>query len=62
MKKTGTKIGLGVILIFLSTFTVGNINFSNAEAIGYSIVPLGLIIWGIYLIFSGIKDIKAKKQ
>ena len=57
MKKE-SKIGLGIVLILLSFFTIKNISFANAEAIGFSIVPLGLIVGGVYLVYKGFKDNK----
>lgn len=56
MKYKGSKIALGIFLILLSFFTVENIGFSNAEQVGYSMVPLVLIMVGIYQIFKGIKS------
>ena len=56
MKYNGSKIGLGVVLILLSFFTVGDISFSGAEAIGFSVIPIGLIVGGIYLIYKGTKS------
>lgn len=58
MKYRGSKITLGILLILLSFFTVKDISFANAEATGYSIVPLVLIIGGLYLIYKGTRDTK----
>ncbi len=56
MKNKSSKIGLGILLILLSSFTVGNVCFSSAECLGYSFVPLCLIIGGAYLIYKAIKS------
>lgn len=58
MKYNGSKIGLGVILILLSFFTIKDISFANAEAVGFSVVPIGLIIGGFYLIYKGSRNTK----
>ena len=58
MKYKGSKIGLGIVLILLSLFTVKDINFSTSEAVGFSLVPILLIAGGIYSIYRGFKKDK----
>ncbi len=55
MKYKGSNVALGVVLILLSLFSVGNINFSSNEQAGGSIFTIGLIIGGVYLIKKGLK-------
>jgi uncharacterized membrane protein len=54
MKYRINKIGIGIVFMLLSLFTISDIGFSNAEQIGGSLVPLILIGVGIYFIIKGI--------
>lgn len=57
-KSKGVKITGGILLILWQIIS-GNFYLPiSAEAIGYGIIPLAIVVFGGYLIYSGMKQKK----